>query len=79
MIVSLVLYFKTPVSTSEGLAELIDALIRGTIGPFSVCCLKILENENATTAPNSITTSIPHSSSVPSPLGELYTCIVNSY
>lgn len=69
MIVSLVLYFKTPVSTSEGLPELTDALIRGTIGPFRVCCLKILENENATTAPNSITTSIPHTSSVPSPTG----------
>ena len=69
MIVSLVLYFKTPVSTSEGLAELTDALIIGTIGPFSVCCLKILEDENATAAPNSITTSIPHTSSVPSPTG----------
>lgn len=69
MIVSLVLYFKTPVSTSEGLAELTDALIIGTIGPFSVCCLEILEDENATTAPNSITTSIPHTSSVPSPTG----------
>lgn len=69
MILSWVLYFKTPVSTSEGLAELTDALIRGTIGPFSVCCLKIWEDENATTAPNSITTSIPHTSSVPSPTG----------
>ena len=69
MIVSLVLYFKTPVSTSEGLAELTDALIIGTIGPFSVCCLEILEDENATTAPNSITTSIPHTPSVPSPTG----------
>lgn len=69
MIVSMVLYFKTPVSTSEGLAELTDALIIGTIGPFSVCCLEILENENATTAPNSIATSIPHTSSVPSATG----------
>lgn len=69
MIVSLVLYFKNPVSTNEGLAELTDALLIGTIGPFSVCCLKILEDENATTTPNSITTSIPHTSSVPSPTG----------
>ena len=69
MILSWVLYFKTPVSTSEGLAELTDALIRRTMGPFSVCCLKILEDENATTAPNSITTSIPPTSSVPSPTG----------
>lgn len=69
MIVSLILYFKNPVSTNEGLAELTDAFLIGTIGPFSVCCLKILEDENATTAPNSITTSIPHTSSVPSPTG----------
>lgn len=69
MIVSLVLYFKTPVSTSEGLAELTEALIIGTIGPFSVCCLNIVEDENATTVPNSIRTSIPHTSSVPSPTG----------
>lgn len=79
MIVSLVLYFKNPVSTNEGLAELTDALLIGTISPFSVCCLKILEDENATIAPNSITTSIAHTLSVPSPTGWLCTCIVNSY
>lgn len=61
MIVSLVLYFKTPVSTNKGLVELTEALIIGTIGPFSVCCLKILP----------ITTSVPHTSSVPLPTGEL--------
>ena len=79
MIVSLVLYFKTPVSTNEGLAELTDALIIGAIGPFSVCCLKILEDEDTTTAPNSITTSIPRTSSVPSPTGKLCICTVNSF
>ena len=36
MIVSLVLYFKTPVSTNKGLVELTEALIIGAIGPFSV-------------------------------------------
>ena len=69
MIVSLVLYFKNPVSTNEGLAELTDALLIGTIGPFSVCCLKILDDEDTTTAPNSVTTSILHTSSVSSPTG----------
>lgn len=69
MIVLLVLYFNTPVSTNEGLAELTDALIIGSIGPFSVCCLKILEDEDTTTAPNSMTTSILHTSLVSSPTG----------
>ena len=41
VIVSLVLSFKTPITTNEGLVELTAALIIGTIGPFSVCCLKI--------------------------------------
>lgn len=67
MIVSLVLYFKTPVSTNKGLVELTEALIIGAIGPFSVCCLKILP----------ITTSIPHTSSVPLPTGELCACPLN--
>ena len=69
MIVSLVLYFKTPVSTNKGLVELTEALIIGAIGPFSVCCLKIL--------PITITTSIPHTSSVPLPTGELCACTLN--
>lgn len=67
MIVSLVLYFKTPVSTNKGLVELTEVLIIGTIGPFTVCCLKILP----------ITTSIPHTSSVPLPTGELCACPLN--
>ena len=67
MIVSLVLYFKTPVSTNKGLVELTEALIIGTIGPFSACCLKILP----------ITTSVPHTSSVPLPTGELCACPLN--
>ena len=71
MIVSLVLYFKTPVSTNKGLVELTEALIIGIIGPFSVCCLKILP----TAVP--ITTSIPHTSSVPLPTGELCACPLN--
>ena len=72
MIVSLVLYFNTPVSTNEGLVEL-------TIGSFNVCCLKILEDEDTTTVPNSITNSIPHTSSMPSPTGKLCICTVNSF
>ena len=70
MIVSLVLYFKTPVSTNKGLVELTEALIIGTIGPFSACCLKILPITD-------ITTSIPHTSSVPLPTGELCACPLN--
>lgn len=70
MIVSLVLYFKTPVSTNKGLVELTEALIIGTIGPFSVCCLKILPITD-------ITTSIPHTSSEPLPTGELCACPLN--
>jgi len=67
VIVSLVLYFKIAVSTNKGLVELTEALIIGAIGPFSVCCLKILP----------ITTSIPHTSSVPLPTGELCACTLN--
>ena len=71
MIVSLVLYFKTPITTNEGLAELKAALIIGTIGPFSVCCLKIVEDEDTTTPPNSISSTILNTSPVPLPTGEL--------
>ena len=71
MIVSLVLYFKTPITTNEGLVELTAALIIGTIGPFSVCCLKIVEDEDTITSPNSISSTILHTSPVPLPTGEL--------
>ena len=64
---SLILYFKTPVTTNDGLAELTDALIMGTIGPFSVCCLKILD-EDTTAVPSSVLSTISlTSSAVPSP------------
>ena len=76
---SLILYFKTPVTTNDGLAELTDVLIRGTIGPFSVRCLKILD-EDTTAAPSSISSTISlTSSAVPSPpTGGLCACIYTS-
>lgn len=79
MIVSLILYFKTPVTTNDGLAELTDVLIMGTIGPFSVRCLKIID-EDTTAAPSSISSIISlTSSAVPSPpTGGLCACIYTS-
>ena len=73
---SLILYFKAPVTTNDGLAELTDGLIMGTIGPFSVRCLKIID-EDTTTAPSSISSTISlTSSAVPSPpAGGLCACI----
>ena len=73
---SLILYFKTPVTTNDGLAELTDVLVMGTIGPFSVRCLKIID-EDTTTAPRSISSTISlTSSAVPSPpTGGLCACI----
>lgn len=75
----LILYFKTPVTTNEGLAVLTDALIMGTIGPFSVCCSKILD-EDTTAAPSSLSSTISlTSSAVPSPpTGGLCACIYPS-
>ena len=76
VIVSLILYFKTPVTTNDGLAELTDVLIMGTIGPFIVRCLKILD-EDTTAPPSSISSTISlTSSAVPSPpTGGLCACI----
>ena len=73
---SLILYFKTPVTTNDGLAELTDVFIMGTIGPFSVRCLKVID-EDTTAAPSSISSTISlTSSAVPSPpTGGLCVCI----
>ena len=43
MIASVFLYFKTPVTVNEGLAELRSAVRNGTIGPYTVTDLKVIE------------------------------------
>lgn len=43
MIASVFLYFKTPVTVNEGLAKLRSAVRNGTIGPYTVTDLKVIE------------------------------------
>lgn len=43
MIASVFLYFKTPVTVNEGLKELRSAVRNGTIGPYTVTDLKVIE------------------------------------
>ena len=78
MIVSFTLFFTTPVTTNEGLAELIAAVDSETIGPFTVRTLKIVQQVDATTPPPAsptVTSTAPVTTgekSTPSPSGELY-------
>ena len=50
MIVSFVVYFKTPVTANEGLAKLRDAVDNKRLGSFTVEGLKIIQPVNPTTA-----------------------------
>lgn len=43
LIASVFIYFKTPVTVSEGLADLRSAIRNGTIGPYTVTDLKVIE------------------------------------
>ena len=45
------LLFATPVTTNEGLAELKVAVSQGTIGPYTVSTLKIIQQVNPTFKP----------------------------
>ena len=76
VIVSFVLYFTIPVTTSEGLSKLRAAIENGTLGPFTVGDLKIIENVNPTSIPSvsptgSTTAVPPEEKTDPSPTGEL--------
>ena len=54
MIVSFVVYFKTPVTENEGLAKLREAVdINRKLGNFTVETLKIIQPVNPTTAASS--------------------------
>ena len=48
VIVSFILLFITPVATNEGLAELNVAVSQGTIGPYTLSTLKIIQQVNPT-------------------------------
>ena len=51
MIVSFVVYFKTPVTANEGLAKLRDAVHNNkSLGNFTFEALKIIQPVNPTTA-----------------------------
>lgn len=54
---SFILFFTTPVITNEELAELIDAVNNGTIGPFKVTNLKIIQQVEPTPAPSASPTT----------------------
>ena len=47
---SFALIFTTPVTTDEGLVELRDAVDKGTIGPYTVRTLKIVQKADSTIA-----------------------------
>ena len=51
MIISFTLFFTTPVTTSEGIAELRAAVNNGRIGPYTVTSLKIIQQAEPTTTP----------------------------
>ena len=58
VIVSFFLLFTTPVTTDEGIFELKDAVDKGTIGPYTVRVLKIIQHRDPTTVAT-ITSTAP--------------------
>ena len=58
VIVSFILFFTTPVTTNEGIFELKDAVDKGTIGPYTVGVLKIVQHRDPTTVAT-ITSTAP--------------------
>ena len=55
VIVFFALHFKIPVTVDEGISELRSAVERGTIGPYAVSSLQILEVDPGITPPVSPT------------------------